>query len=70
MTLHFMNELRISQLESERNALKENFRAWKKLHATSEITSDIANTFKAYEKLINNCNKAIRNLKDGRLYND
>ncbi len=70
MTLHFMNELRISQLESERNALKENFRAWKKLHSNSEITSDIANTFKAYQKLINNCNKAIRNLKDGRLYKD
>ena len=70
MTLHFMNELRISQLESERNALKENFKAWKDLHKNSEITSDIANTFKAYEKLINNCNRAIRNLKDNRLYND
>ena len=69
MTMHFINELRISQLESERNNLKENFRVWKDLHKNSEITPDIAKTFKAYEKLINRCNKAIRNLKDGRYYN-
>jgi len=70
MTLHFMNELRISQLESERDTIKQNFKAWKKLHSNSEITADIYNTFKAYEKLINNCNTAIRNLKDGRYFND
>ena len=70
MTLHFMNELRISQLENERDLAKQNFKAWKKLHSNSEITPDIANTCKAYQKLINNCNKAIRNLKDGRYFND
>lgn len=70
MTMHFINELRISQLKSERNNLKENFRVWKDLHKNSEITSDIAKTLKAYEKLINNCNKAIRNLKANRFYND
>ena len=70
MTLHFINELRISQLEEERNALKQNFKAWKKLHSNSEITPDIARTFKAYQTLINRCNTAIRNLKNGRYYND
>jgi len=70
MTMHFINELRISQLENERDTIKQNFKAWKKLHDTSEITADIYNTFKAYEKLINNCNNAIRNLKANRLYND
>jgi len=70
MTLHFINELRISQLKEERNTLKANFKAWKKLHENSEITPDIANTFKAYQKLINRCNVAIRNLKNSRYYND
>ena len=68
--MHFINELSISQLESERNNLKANFRTWKDLHKNSEITSDIGKTFKAYEKLINNCNNAIRNLKSNRLYKD
>ena len=70
MTLHFINELRITQLENERDTLKQNFKAWKKLHSNSQITPDIANTFKAYQKLINRCNTAIRNLKNGRYYSD
>jgi len=70
MSNHFMNELRIRQLETERNSLKDNFRAWKKLHENSEITPDIARTFKAYERLINRCNTAIRNLKDGRFFSE
>lgn len=61
--MDIIKQIKLHQLRKERQAIRDNRKAWIDKHKHSTLDSDLARVFKAYENAINQLNQAIRNVK-------
>tara|TARA_R110001592_G_scaffold104212_1_gene293308 strand:- start:511 stop:702 length:192 start_codon:yes stop_codon:yes gene_type:complete len=61
--MDIIKEIKLKQLRKERQAIRDNRKAWIEKHKHSTLDSELARVFKAYENAINQLSQAIRNVK-------
>jgi len=61
--MDIIKSIKLHQLRKERQAIRDNRKAWIEKHKHSTLDSDLARVFKAYENSINQLSQAIRNVK-------